>query len=144
MCMCVCVCVRERAQVLSRVLFFAAPWTVACQAPPSIEFSRQEYWSGLPCLLPGDLPNAGIKLMSLMSPALVSRFFITCATSEAPIECLLHAKSYLIYYPFYLPFYLLPRELSSLCNYVHPAFYRSHCPHFWNISKPSIMILSLP
>ena len=48
-------------QSLSRVRLFATPWTVAYQAPPSMGFSRQEYWSGLPFLLPGDLPDAGIK-----------------------------------------------------------------------------------
>ena len=37
------------------------PWTVACQAPLSMEFSRQEYWSGLPCPSPGDLPDPGIE-----------------------------------------------------------------------------------
>ena len=42
---------------LSRVLLFATPWTVAHQAPPSMGFSRQEYWSGLPFPSPGDLPN---------------------------------------------------------------------------------------
>ena len=55
------------------------PWTVAHQAPLSI-FSGQEYWSGLPCALPGDLPNPGIKPISLMSPALVGSFFTTSAT----------------------------------------------------------------
>ena len=55
---------------LSCVQLFATPWTVACQAPLSMGFSRQEYWSGLPCPLPGDLPNPGIKPMSLTSPAL--------------------------------------------------------------------------
>ena len=40
---------------------FATPWTVAYQAPPSMEFSRQEYWSGLPFPSPGDLPNSGIE-----------------------------------------------------------------------------------
>ena len=50
--------------VLSQVQLFATPWTVACQAPPSMEFSRPEYWSGLPCPPPGDLPDPGIKLMS--------------------------------------------------------------------------------
>ena len=43
-------------------------WTVACQAPLTMGFSRQEYWSGLPCPLPGDLPDPGIKPASLMSP----------------------------------------------------------------------------
>ena len=46
---------------LSHVQLFAAPWTVAYQAPPSMGFSRQEYWSGLPFPSPGDLPNPGIE-----------------------------------------------------------------------------------
>ena len=48
----------------------ATPWTVAYQAPQSMEFSRQEYWSGLPFPSPGDLPNPGIKAASPASPAL--------------------------------------------------------------------------
>ena len=59
-------------------------WTAARQAPLSMGFSRQRHWSGLPCPPPGDLPHPGIKLMSLMSPALVGRFFTTRATWEAP------------------------------------------------------------
>ena len=47
--------------VLSHVRLSATPWTAAFQAPLSVEFSRQEYWSGLPCPPPGDLPNPGIK-----------------------------------------------------------------------------------
>ena len=55
-CVCVCVCVyiyvyRKKVKLLSCVRFFATPWTVAHQAPPSMEFSRQEYRSGLPFLL---------------------------------------------------------------------------------------------
>ena len=46
---------------LSRVCLSATPWTAACQALPSLEFSRQEYWSGWPFPSPGDLPNPGIK-----------------------------------------------------------------------------------
>ena len=46
---------------LSRVRLFATPWTVAHQALPSMGFSRQEYWSGVPFLSPGDLPDLGIK-----------------------------------------------------------------------------------
>ena len=42
-------------------ILFATPWTAACQAPLSMEFSRQEYWSGLPFPSPGDLPDPGIK-----------------------------------------------------------------------------------
>ena len=60
----------------SRVHLFATPWTVARQAPLSIEFSRQECWSGLPSPSPEDLPNPGIELVSLTSPALAGGFFI--------------------------------------------------------------------
>ena len=69
---CVCVCVCE--WVLSRVWLFATPWTVAHQAPLSMEFSRQEYWSGLPCPPPGDLPNPRIepKSPSLQADSLPS------------------------------------------------------------------------
>ena len=58
--------------------------TVAREAPLSMGFSRQEYWSGLPGPPPGDLPDPGIKPTSLMSPALAGEFFPTTATWEAP------------------------------------------------------------
>ena len=51
----------EAVKLLSRVQLFAIPWTIAYQVPPSMEFSRQEYWSGLPFPSAGDLPNPGIK-----------------------------------------------------------------------------------
>ena len=70
--LCVCVCVRAHA--LSRVRFFVTPCTVAHQAPLFMEFSRQEYWSGLSFLTPGHLPDPGIELASLMSPALIGRW----------------------------------------------------------------------
>ena len=57
--------------------------SAALQAPLSMGFSRQEYWTGLPCPPPGDLPNTGIKPRSLTSPALAGRFFTTSATGEA-------------------------------------------------------------
>ena len=62
----------------SRVQLFATPWTVACQAPLSMGFSRQEYWSGLSCPTPGDLPDPRIELASLKS--LTGGFFTTSAT----------------------------------------------------------------
>ena len=64
----------------NRVRLFVTLWTVAHQAPPS----RQEYWSGLPCPPPGDLPNPGIEPLSLTSPALAGQFFTTSATWEDP------------------------------------------------------------
>ena len=50
-----------KVKLLSRVRLFVTPWTVAYQAPPSMGFSRQEYWSGLPFPSPGDLPDPGIE-----------------------------------------------------------------------------------
>ena len=67
----------------SYVWLFATLWTVIHQAPLPMGFSRQEYWSGLPCPPPGDLPDPGIKLAPLTSPALASGFFITSITWEA-------------------------------------------------------------
>ena len=59
---------------------FATLWTIAHQAPPSMGFSRQEYWSGLTCPPPGHLPDPGVKPNSLMSPVLAGEFFTTSAT----------------------------------------------------------------
>ena len=64
-------------QSLSHVQLFAALWTVACQAPLSMEFSKQEYWSGLPSPLPEDLVDPGMEPASLVSPALAGRYFTT-------------------------------------------------------------------
>ena len=65
---------RVHAQWLNRVRLFETPWIVACQAPLSMGFSRQEYWNGLPCTPPGDLPDPGIEPTSLVSPALAGGF----------------------------------------------------------------------
>ena len=70
----------------SRVWLFVTLRTVACQAPLSMGLSRQEYWSGLPCPSPGDLPDPGTKLLSLTSPALAGRFFATSTTWEALVK----------------------------------------------------------
>ena len=59
---------------LSHVRLFVTSWTVAYQAPPSMGFSRQEYWSGLPFPSPGDLPDPGIEPVFL-APALAGGFF---------------------------------------------------------------------
>ena len=67
----------------SCVWLFVTLRTVACQAPLSMGFSRQEYWSGLACPFPGNLPDPGIEPVSLMSPALAGVFFTTATTSEA-------------------------------------------------------------
>ena len=79
----------KHAYVLSRfscVQLFVTLWTITRQAPLSMGFCRQRYWSGLTCPSPGDLPHPGIEPMSLMSPALAGRFYTTSATWEALIS----------------------------------------------------------
>ena len=71
--------------MLSQVQLFVTPWTVAHKAPLSIEFSRQEYWIGLPCPSPGDLPDPGIKPKS---PALQA----DALPSEPPGNPSIHTK----------------------------------------------------
>ena len=75
----------SHAHMLSCVQLFATPWTIAHQVPLSVEFSRQEYWSGLPFPTPGNLPHPGTKPISLASPALAGRFFTTGVTWEVSI-----------------------------------------------------------
>ena len=77
---CMCVCMLSR---FSHVHLFATRWTVARQAPLSLGFSRQEYWSGVPCSPPGDLPNPGIKSASPTSLALAGGF----STLLPPRKC---------------------------------------------------------
>ena len=63
--------------MFSHVQLFASPWTIVCQVPLSLEFSRQEYWGGFLFLSPGDLPDPGIEHASLAAPALTGEFFTT-------------------------------------------------------------------
>ena len=75
---------------------FVIPWTIACQAPLSMGFSRQEYWSGFPFPSPGDLPDTGIETAS---PAVASESF----TTEPPVIVLyLYCLFFTLY--FSLPF----------------------------------------
>ena len=85
------VCVKS----LSRIRLFATPWTIARQAPLSMGFSRQEYWSGLPFPSPGDLPDPGIEPES---PALL----VDALSSEPPGKpILLHGKCFFTYLAVY-------------------------------------------
>ena len=72
------------AQFPSRIRIFTTPWIVAHQALLSMEFSRQEYWNGLPSPPPGDLPDSGIEPPSLTSLAFGRQILYHCATWEAP------------------------------------------------------------
>ena len=69
-------------------------WTVAHQSSLSVGFSKKEYWSGLPCPSPGDLPNPGIEPSSLMSPALAGRFFTISTTWEGQRTSAIHMDSH--------------------------------------------------
>ena len=104
--------------MLSCVWLFATPWTVACLAPLSMGFSRQEYWSGLRCPPPEDLPDPGIESTSPAFPALADRFF----TTEPPGKSHKHEAAFL-----------------NLCVYLFwpvPCFYCSHPPGLWVVLKP--------
>ena len=70
-------------QSLTGIQLFVTPWTVTCQAPLSMEFSRQEYWSGLPYSFPGDLPHPGIEPGS---PALQADS-LPSMPPQKPISC---------------------------------------------------------
>ena len=70
------------AKSLSHAQLFVTPCTVAHLAPLSMGFSRQEDWNGLPCPPSGDLPDPGIRTVSLLSPALAGGFFTTRASWE--------------------------------------------------------------
>ena len=105
----------------SHIQLFVTPWTIAHQASLSMGFSRQEYWSRLPFSPPGDLPNPGIELESLSSPALAGRFFTTSTTREAPFD---PQKSTEI--PFKCCFSVKNCGLSTIFNTVRPWWkYRS-------------------
>ena len=79
--------------MLRCVRLSATPWTVAYKAPLSIGFSRQEYWSGLPFSPPGDLPDAGIELVSLASPVLAGGFLHWVTREAAAAAAAAAAKS---------------------------------------------------
>ena len=77
---------KVKVKSLSRLQLFVTPWTVAYQAPPSVGFSRQEYWSGLPLPSPGNLPHPGIEPAS---PALAGKIFPTEPPEKPMVPCTL-------------------------------------------------------
>ena len=85
------------APVISHVQLFATPWNVAHQASLSMEFSRQEYWSGLPFPSPGDQSHLGTEPVSLASPALAGRFFTTAPRGKPWNIRLTYKINYTVY-----------------------------------------------
>ena len=111
-------CILMHACVLScfsRVQLFATIWTAARQAPLPVGFSRQEYWSGLACSPPGNLPDPGIEPRSPASPALAAGFFITSTTWEA----LLHPRFLPIQYQ---------QGPSHVTTRKYPSHFDTHTP----------------
>ena len=76
-------CACTGTHTLNCIQSLVIPWTVARQAPPSMGFSRQEYWSGLPFPTPGESSRSGIESMSLVSPALADGFFTTVSLGSS-------------------------------------------------------------
>ena len=93
---------------------------VSYQAPQSMGFSRQEYWSGLPCPTLGDLPDPGIEPESLMFPALAGGFFTTNATWEAPFISISFYYLYLAISLLFLSFYL---SISFISIYLYLYYF---------------------
>ena len=89
-------------ECFSCVRLVATSWTVACQAPLSMEFSRQGYWSGLPGPPPGDLPDPGTKPESLMSSVLAGGFFTTSTIWEAHEEAHIRIYDYTDFFQVYI------------------------------------------
>ena len=115
---------RKKVKSLSRVRLFATPWTVAYQAPPSMGFSRQEYWSGLPFPSPGDLPDPGIEPRSPALPAgaLPSEPFVKLYVNI----CLFNCWIWLFYYFFALFFRKnekIPKDWCYLLKQKPDEFY---------------------
>ena len=113
---CLCEEKGREGKSLSRVRLLATPWTLAHQAPPSMGFSRQEYWSGLPFPSSGDLPNPGIKRRS---PALQAD---ALTLSRGRAQCGLLGNSIFLIHPFPLSSLGL-RSLFSIC----PPFFCLNC-----------------
>ena len=100
-------------------------------------FSRQEYWSGLPCPPPGDLPNPGIEPMSLMSPAVAGRFFTTSTTYEALPSDQMVVSTFRVFLTEFVSTILFPNILvfllsSTWLDCIFPlAWIEVHCGHMW-------------
>ena len=114
----------------------ATPWTVAHQAALFIGFSRQEYWSGLPCCPPGNLPNLGIKPASPESPALLAILY-HWATAEAPPQSIIcpQLERCLIW----LPAESRPEWLTGLCHCKGYKTLKTH--HLTLVISASLQIL---
>ena len=106
-------------KLLSRVRLFATPWTVAYKAPLSMEFSRQEYWSGLPFLSPGDFPNPGIKPRS---PALQAGTLPSEPPGKPLLACEMSAIVQYFEHSLALPFFGTGMKTDLFLSCSHAEF----------------------
>ena len=105
---------------VTKLRLFVTPWTVAHQAPLSMEISKQEYWNGMPFPTPGDLLHQGIEQASLASPALAGRFFTTALTGTIKSPKLENIQATLTLCP---PYFMRFRHLfPHHVNYNWPSF----------------------
>ena len=111
-----CMC----TQSISCVQLFATLWALACQVPLSMEFPRQEHWSGSPFLSPGNLPDPGIKNASPLSPALVCGLFTNSVTWEAHTYNIYNVWICMKGLSKTMPFELIPKQIykGSKVNHV--------------------------
>ena len=115
----------DQVKSVSHVQLFATPWTVACQAPPSMEFSRQGYQSGLPFPSPGDLPNPGIKRRSLALQADTlpseppGKFHILVRKSKNPYETICKC--------------LRNDEVFNYSGSERGRYFKQHIKRVWNL-----------
>ena len=128
--------VKVKVKSLSRVQLFATPWTAAYQAPPSMGFSRQECWSGLPFPSPGGLPNPGIEPGS---PALQA----DALPSEPPAWYLMYIKcSVNVNCPWHDQYYQRSYHSSLYMDYPSPPPAYPNSPHHSRFySKAPLLLL---
>ena len=117
--------------MLSHVQLFVTSCTAARQVRLSMEFSRQEYWSGLPFPSPGDLPDTGIELVAFLSPALASRFFTISATCTE-----FRTKQTAV---FHLPnstCFEVKKQPNYITTHIELTMIKSHKLPIRNVAKP--------
>ena len=117
----------------SHVWLYATLWTVTRQALLSMGFSRQEYWSALPCPPPGDLPDPGMKPTSLASPALADSFFSISTTWET-----IYIHTHITYTHTHTDTYISTYIHMHICMYIHTYMY----PETENMCKTALSPLS--
>ena len=113
---------------LGHVSLCVTPWTVTHQVPLSVRFSRQEYWSGLPCHPPGDRPDQVIESTSLRSPALAGGFFTTRPLGKPKTRIIYsQIKSWFLFFVMLpsLGHFLLSSEYFTLRN-LQCSIYAGH------------------